>query len=148
MKLISQGIVAAKRMGDIANEIRGYQLLSNIYRKKKDFEKALDYQLIYSNARENFAKEQRNRQIIDLEIKNAITEKQKEIEQLTKENEFQAILLKQSDKIADQNAQLLAANDELRQFAYVASHDLKEPLRMIGSYIQLIHRLHADQFTE
>ncbi|MEM9820289.1 MAG: ATP-binding protein [Bacteroidota bacterium] len=148
MRLTSQGIVAAKRMGDAVNEIRGYQLLSNIYQKKKDFEKALNYQLIYSKTQENFANERRNRQIIDLEIKNAITEKQKEIEQLTKENEYQALLLKQSDQIAQQNAQLLAANDELRQFAYVASHDLKEPLRMIGSYIQLIYRQHAEQFTE
>lgn len=148
MVLTSQGIVAAKRMGDAITEMRGYQLLSKIHEQKKDFEKALDYQVIYAKAQKNFFNEQRNRQIIDLEIKNAITEKQKEIEQLTKENEFQALLLKQSDQIADQNAQLLAANDELRQFAYVASHDLKEPLRMIGSYIQLIHRLHADQFTE
>lgn len=148
LELTDQGITAAKRMKDDSNEVRGYQLMSDIYQKQEDFKTALDYQIRYSNAQNKFSKKQRNRQIIDLEIKNAIREKQQEIEQLTKENQYQALLLKQSDQIAEQNAQLMSVNDELRQFAYVTSHDLKEPIRMIGSYTQLIERKHAHQFTE
>ena len=144
----SKGIAAASRMKDETNEVQGYQLMSNIYQLQGDYKTALDYQLVYSKAQDKFAKEQRNRQIIDLEIKNAIKEQQKEIEQLTRENEYQALLLKQNEQIAEQNALLVAANEELRQFAYVASHDLKEPIRMIGSYTQLIERKHQHQFTE
>ena len=141
--LVLNGIAVARRMKDDASELRGFKLLSDILKKDKNYKRALRAQMIYSQKQEDYLKIQRNMHILDYEIRYALREKQRKIEELTKENRFQALLLERNSQIEKQNEQLRQANEELQQFAYITSHDLKEPLRMIGSYSQIIQQRYA-----
>lgn len=54
------------------------------------------------------------------------------------------VVLRQADKLASMNFELQRSNEELDSFAYVASHDLKEPLRGIHNYANFLMEDYAD----
>lgn len=115
-----------------------FELTSEAYRLSNDFENAFIYKSKYA---------QLQNEIFSDEKTFALVKARTEFEVETKEKEAQ-LLRQKNQQIQKYAHQVEISNRELKQFAHVASHDLREPLRMVSSYVTLLTRSLKGKLTE
>jgi PAS domain S-box-containing protein len=74
--------------------------------------------------------------------------KQAEAELRRHRDELEALVKDRTAALEETNRELTRSNESLEQFAYVASHDLQEPLRVMSNYSQLLEKRYKDKLDQ
>jgi signal transduction histidine kinase len=83
-----------------------------------------------------------------LEMDVDVTEQRQTQNALKKINEtLEEQVKERTQELSKSNIELKRSNKELEQFAYISSHDLQEPLRMVTSFTQLLEKRYKDQLN-
>ncbi|MDW8274523.1 MAG: tetratricopeptide repeat protein [Chitinophagales bacterium] len=107
-----------------------YEFLSDVYAESGDFKKGYEYHILFDKTKDEMFNFEKAAAIMDAQSRFELEKKRKEAEMLRQKN-------KEIEMYAHQ---LEISNNELKQFAHVASHDLKEPLRQISNYIHILDK--------
>lgn len=126
-----------------------YQIFTQCYEKLKDFEQAVKYHKKLSEVKDKQYNEDKANSIAKLQVLYETAQKEKEIE-------LQKLALERKRDVEKMNAQLEVMvekrtqelriqNKQLKQYAYIVAHDLKEPLCNLSGVAQLLNENYRHQ---
>lgn len=125
---LSHALNIGKELGEKTIIKDALYTLIDVCKKNGEFELALDYFSQYHQVQNEISNESVQKQLTTLNFQHSMQVKEKE----------SAVLKEKNEEIQRYLHKLEISNNELKQFAHVAAHDLREPLRMISSYIALL----------
>jgi len=114
-----------------------YELLATAYEKNKQYAKALAY----------YKRFHATKAIFD-DIKSAQKENERIRETNTELHHQKAIISEQKKQIEGYAAKLADSNKLLQNFAYIAAHDLKAPMKVTGGFIDLVNKKHKHNWDD
>ena len=128
IKTLSKALEIAELSNSKEGRARSYELMAGTYKQMGNFEKSCAYLEKYILVNGEINNEKTQKTVADLNLRYESEKKDLEIKQLYQQQKL-----------------LSSKNEELKLFASKASHDMKEPLRMIGSFSHLLKRRYSNQ---
>jgi signal transduction histidine kinase len=162
-----QSIALAERFKSAVLLQNNYSKISEAYQKNKQSEQSLSFLKKSVALQDSIFSEENTKRISEAQFKYNLTKSEEQVKTMQQsqfntlvigilvilglliaalayfthtKNEKNIILTGKNQEIKDKNRQLEESNEILRQFAFASAHDLKEPLRSINSFVNLIQK--------
>ncbi|MFK7907013.1 MAG: tetratricopeptide repeat protein, partial [Chitinophagales bacterium] len=175
---LEDALKIANKVGDKSHLREMYEDIAEAYFEAGKLVDAYQYQKKYVTLKDSLVNEERVKQMSDLQHQNELQQtelevlkKDQQLQNMLKiflgvsafllllistllysryrlQTKSNGLLADANLAIQEQNKKLAATNSDLEKFAFIASHDLKEPLRMIGGYSSLIEKRYSANFSD